>query len=76
MKKLVRITEAADYLGVSVTALRRWVREGLCPVLVSPGGRWFWNYSMLEEIKNHMLEQGDTYAAKTATPSTSNAFPF
>ncbi len=76
MKKLVRITESAEYLGVSVTALRRWVREGLCPVLVSPGGRWFWNYTMLEEIKNHMLEEGGSYATKASTPVAPNAVCF
>jgi excisionase family DNA binding protein len=74
--RLVRITEASEYLGLSPTTVRRWVREGLCPVLKSPGGRWFWNYSLLEEIKNNMLDEGGNHAAKSNTPGTPNSVCF
>jgi predicted site-specific integrase-resolvase len=56
MRRLIRITESSKYLGVSATALRRWVRDGLCPVMKSPGGRWFWSVALLDEIKMNMLE--------------------
>ncbi len=68
MRRLIRITEASGYLGVSSTALRRWVKADLCPVMKSPGGRWFWSRQLLDEIKNNMLE--GNYAADAATQST------
>jgi len=33
--------EAADLIGCHVETFRRWVRRGLVPVIVRPGGRFY-----------------------------------
>lgn len=43
----LRIGEAAKYLGVSVSTLRRWEREGLIAPLRRPGG---WRKYLLSDI--------------------------
>jgi excisionase family DNA binding protein len=54
-RRLMRITEASEYLGISPTTLRVWVRAGLVPVMKSPTGRYFWTTDMLNTIRESMV---------------------
>jgi predicted site-specific integrase-resolvase len=67
MARLIRITQASAYLGLSPTTVRRWVRSGLIPVFRGPSNRWWWTKQLLDEIKNDMLERGnDVHAEPTS----------
>ncbi len=37
--KLLNVSEAATYLGVSSASLRKWSDQGLVPVYRTPGGQ-------------------------------------
>ncbi len=67
-KNMYRITEASEYLGLSPTTVRSWVRQGLIPVFRGPSGRQWWSKDLLDEIKNGMLEQGTSNADTDSTP--------
>jgi predicted site-specific integrase-resolvase len=71
MARLIRITQASAYLGLSPTTVRRWVRSGLIPVFKGPSNRWWWTKQLLDEIKNDMLERGnDVHTESQSTPHT------
>jgi excisionase family DNA binding protein len=54
MAKMMRIREAADYVGVSDASLRRWVKRGHIEVMRSPDNRWFWTREMLDDVTKGM----------------------
>ncbi len=69
MTRLIRITQASAYLGLSPTTVRRWVRSGLIPVFKGPSNRWWWTKQLLDEIKNDMLERGNhVHTESESTP--------
>lgn len=60
MKKLLRLSDAADYLGISAATLHRWRSAGLVPAYRSRahGGRFYWDRDQLDDIKQQMLMDG------------------
>jgi hypothetical protein len=74
--RLIRVTQASEYLGLSPNTLRNWVRAGLVPVLKSPTKRWFWTRELLDEIRNNMIDEGNNHVANASTPGTPNAVDF
>ncbi|MBS3750922.1 MAG: helix-turn-helix domain-containing protein [Anaerolineales bacterium] len=68
----LRLSEAADYLGVHFTTLRRWTDEGEVPCIRTPGGRRRFNKSALDAfLKNSHQEKRTTSIAKTDLPDPS-----
>lgn len=55
MKRLIRVTAAANYLGLSPDTLKRWAKHKMCPSLKSPFGQLYWSQEMLDDIRNNML---------------------
>ena len=39
LRRLLNVSEAADYLGVSAASLRKWSEQGLVPTYRTPGGQ-------------------------------------
>jgi predicted site-specific integrase-resolvase len=74
--RLIRVTQASEYLGLSPNTLRNWVRAGLVPVLKSPTKRWFWTRELLDEIRNNMIDEGNNHVANASTPGTSHPVSF
>ncbi len=74
--RLIRVTQASEYLGLSPNTLRNWVRAGLITALKSPTKRLFWTQELLDEIKNQMIEEGENHAAKAATKTATHTLPF
>jgi excisionase family DNA binding protein len=54
----MRLSEAADYVGVHFTTLRRWTDEGKVPCIRTPGGRRRFKRSELDAFMSS-LRQGD-----------------
>ncbi len=52
MEKSIRITEAANFLGVSVKTMQRWDADGRLPACRTPGNHRAYNPSDLERFKN------------------------
>jgi excisionase family DNA binding protein len=48
--KLLNVSEAAEYLGVSAASLRKWSDDGLVPVYRTPGGQRRYSLTDLEEF--------------------------
>lgn len=49
-QKLLNVSEAAGYLGVSAASLRKWSDRGLVPVYRTPGGQRRYSLNDLEEF--------------------------
>jgi excisionase family DNA binding protein len=54
----MRLSEAADYVGVHFTTLRRWTDQGKVPCIRTPGGRRRFKRSELDAFMSG-LRQGD-----------------
>lgn len=68
----LRLSEAADYLGVHFTTLRRWADEGDVPCIRTPGGRRRFNRSALDEfLKGSRQGQRSTSLTTSDLPDPS-----
>src|SRR3989344_909013 len=66
---LIRIGEAADYLGVSIKTLRRWEAEGKFPAFKTVGGTRFYS---LESLRNFYPDLAKTTKTNEAIQTTEN----
>ena len=48
--RLLNVSEAATYLGVSAASLRKWSDQGLVPVYRTPGGQRRYALEDLEDF--------------------------
>jgi len=48
--RLLNVSEAAAYLGVSAASLRKWSDQGLVPVYRTPGGQRRYSLGDLEDF--------------------------
>jgi len=65
-KRLLTIKEAANYLGVTTTTLRRWHNEGTFPAsFVSPGGHRYYALTDLEKKIKGLFQLASEWAAAT-----------
>jgi len=56
MPKYYKISEAAEFLGVSVQTLRRWAKGFLVPDFVSPGGHRYYSQQQLEHFLSPLIQ--------------------
>lgn len=54
------LSQAADFLGVHFTTLRRWANAGEIPCLRTPGGRRRFSVKALEQFVQEMAQQKST----------------
>ena len=66
---LIRIGEAADYLGVSIKTLRRWEAAGKFPAFKTVGGTRFYS---LESLRNFYPDLAKTTKTNEAIQTTEN----
>jgi len=64
----LRLGEAADYLGVHATTLRRWSDEGQVACIRTPGGRRRFSRAALDDFLISMSEQPSQKANDGAAP--------
>jgi excisionase family DNA binding protein len=55
----LKLNEAADYLGVHFTTLRRWADDGKVPCIRTPGGRRRFRKSELDAFVAGLRQGGD-----------------
>lgn len=51
MSEYLTTGQAAEELGVSAETVRRWVKAGLVPALVTPGGRHLIHRDNLDALR-------------------------
>lgn len=70
MDKLLKISEAAQRLGVNVQTLRNWEKSGkIRPDFVSPGGHRFYHPETIDRISTNLFGLAEAWAsAPTDTP--------
>ncbi len=68
--RLMSVSEAAGYLGVSPASLRKWSNQGLVPVYRTPGGQRRYSVEGLDEFMRSMREPG-----RRAAPQGSRTRP-
>jgi excisionase family DNA binding protein len=56
--RLLSISQAASYLGVSVASLRKWSNEGLVPAHRTPGGQRRYSQADLDEFVQSLRAAG------------------
>lgn len=54
--KLLNVSEAATYLGVSGASLRKWSDQGLVPVYRTPGGQRRYSSGDLDSFIDSMRQ--------------------
>lgn len=64
--KMLKIGEAARYLGVSATSLRMWSNRGLLPAYRTPGGQRRFNRADLDEFMSAMRDADREASARKA----------
>jgi excisionase family DNA binding protein len=64
--RLLSVGDAAEFLGVSVSALRRWSDQGLVPVHRTPGGQRRYALADLRRFIESMREPGTAPGAADA----------
>jgi excisionase family DNA binding protein len=64
-ERLLNASEAAEFLGVSTSSVRKWSDQGLVPVYRTPGGQRRYSLTDLERFLESMREppRGDLRAA-------------
>jgi excisionase family DNA binding protein len=55
-QRLLSVGEAAEFLGVSATSLRKWSDQGLVPVYRTPGGQRRYSLPDLQRFIESMRE--------------------
>jgi excisionase family DNA binding protein len=60
--KLLNVSEAAAYLGVSAASLRKWSDQGIVPVYRTPGGQRRYALTDLEDFIASMRQPGTSQA--------------
>jgi excisionase family DNA binding protein len=60
------LSDAANYLGVHFTTLRRWADTGKIPFIRTPGGRRRFSAQILEQFVQQMAAQPGGYSAALA----------
>ena len=63
-KRLLNVSEAATYLGVSAASLRKWSDQGLVAVYRTPGGQ-----------RRYSLDELEEFIASMRQPPTGTAVP-
>ncbi|MGH2963007.1 MAG: MerR family transcriptional regulator [Solirubrobacterales bacterium] len=58
ISRLMSVSEAANYLGVSAASLRKWSNQGLVPTYRTPGGQRRYSVEDLDEFIRSMREPG------------------
>jgi excisionase family DNA binding protein len=56
--RLLNVSEAAAYLGVSAASLRKWSDQGIVPVYRTPGGQRRYSLGDLEDFIASMRQPG------------------
>jgi excisionase family DNA binding protein len=58
MSEYLTTGQAAEELGVSAETVRRWVKAGLVPAMVTPGGRHLIDRADLDKLRPRPLNSG------------------
>ena len=67
-KRLLTATDAADYLGISITTLNRMTKEGKLVPYRTPGGHRRYSLTMLDEyLENSQRQASATTSFQTRT---------
>jgi excisionase family DNA binding protein len=72
--KLISISKAAKYLGLSVMTLRRWDESGKLPALKSPGGHRYYQLETLELFNDELFGLAKVWAASQMAPSVPKSY--
>ncbi len=70
----MELSEAADFLGVHFTTLRRWVDAGKVPCIRTPGGRRRFDHAELAAFLA-ALHEGESYDLMVVPDSTALSAP-
>jgi excisionase family DNA binding protein len=66
---LVPISDAATYLGVTISTLRRWDASGKLTALKSPGGHRYYHRDALERHKADLFGLAQVWSASSLAPN-------
>jgi excisionase family DNA binding protein len=70
----LELSEAAEFVGVHFTTLRRWANDGKVPYIRTPGGRRRFNRAELAAFLSS-LRQGESKAVAMVAESVSDQHP-
>ena len=71
--RLMSVSEAAAYLGVSPASLRKWSNSGLVPTYRTPGGQRRYSVEDLDAFMRSMREPGRGAGQQPRDPSEAGA---
>jgi excisionase family DNA binding protein len=69
-KRLLNVSEAAAYLGVSAASLRSWSDRGLVPSFRTPGGQRRYSRDDLDRFIESMRQPGTGERSSHASESS------
>jgi excisionase family DNA binding protein len=71
--RLMSVSEAAAYLGVSPASLRKWSNSGLVPTYRTPGGQRRYSVEDLDSFMRSMREPKQGAPSEPRDPSEARA---